>query len=265
MIIMYLKKEYINLYLPNLNDYQLKNLSYSDQLGIIWPDNLLEKNPTFPWIICYDNEYNYWIHSDLNNLINSQRRIKKYDFSICYLSLTIENVGLHANILIYDFNLMTVERFDPYGDTVNFDKKLDQVLEEELTWNTGLKYLKPSDYLPVAGFQTISDELDPFKQKPGDFGGYCLAWCTWYLEHRIKNKNISPKILIKKLLKKISELKISFMEYIRNYANNLNNNILKKYLDANINQTELTNILHKSSTNRMLNKFIIDTFQSYND
>ena len=32
--------------------------------------------------------------------------------------------------------------------------------------------------------------LNPLNQKSDDYGGYCLAWCTWYLEHRIINKNI---------------------------------------------------------------------------
>lgn len=265
VIIMYLKEKYVNLYLPNLDDYALKNLNLIDNLGVYWPDNLLANNPIFPWFVCYDNNENYWIHSNLNNLINAQRRIKKYDFSFCYLSLNIENVGLHANILIYDFNNMTVERFDPYGDTVHFDKKLDEVLEEELTWDTGLKYIKPSNYLPVTSFQTISDELNELNQKPGDFGGYCLAWCTWYLEHRIKNKNISSKILITKLLKKISELDISFMDYIRNYANKLNEERIKIYLSAGVDYKDVSNIIFNSRTNYMLNEFIINTFMLYNN
>ena len=51
-----------------------------------------------------------------------------------------------------------IERFDPYGNTTSLDGDIDNVLEEELTWNTGLTYLKISDYLPTTGFQTISDE-----------------------------------------------------------------------------------------------------------
>ena len=96
---------------------------------------------------------------------------------------------LHANILVYDFKNMTIERFEPYGNSELIDSELDNVLEEELTWNTGLKYIRPKDYLPYTSFQLISNELSPTNQKPGDFGGFCLAWCTWYLEHRIINKN----------------------------------------------------------------------------
>jgi hypothetical protein len=264
MIIIYLTEKYKNLYLPNLDDYSLKNLNYSENLGLSWPDSILDRTPIFPWIICYDDENNFWIHTILNNLINSQRRFKLYDFTFAYLSLSVPDVGLHANIIIYDFNNMTVERFDPYGDTVYFDKYLDTVLEEELTWNTGLTYLKPSDYMPISGFQTVSDELNPYNQKSGDYGGYCLAWCTWYLEHRLKNKNIKPKILIDKLLKKMSKLNISFIEYIRNYANKLNTERVKNFMKAGLDEKQISNTNTDLKTNRILNKYIIELFTSYN-
>ena len=263
MIIIYLKNKYKNLYVPNLDDYALNNLNYDDNLGLMWPDSLIELNPVFPWIICYQDENNYWFHSNLNNLINAERRKQRYDFGFCYLSIVIENVGLHANILIWDFNNFTIERFDPYGNIINFDTKIDSILEEELTWNTGFAYLKSSDFMPIAGFQTISDELNPLNQKSGDYGGYCLAWCTWYLEHRIINKNISPKILVDKLLKKLSYNKDSFMEYIRNYANKLNIFRVNNYKKLGIDIKKISNINIDNKTNRQLNNYIINYFKSY--
>jgi len=263
MLIIYLKNKYKNLYMPNLDNYSLNNLNYDDNLGLMWPDSLIELNPIFPWIICYQDENNYWYHNNLNNLINAERRDKKYDFCFCYLSIVIENTGLHANILIWDFNNLTIERFDPYGNVINFDTKIDNILEEELTWNTGFTYLRPSDFMPVAGFQTIADELNPFYQKSGDYGGYCLAWCTWYLEHRIKNKNVSPKNLVDKLLKKLSFDKDSFMEYIRNYANKLNTFRVNNYKKIGIDVKTISNTRIDNKTNRLLNNYIIKYFKSY--
>jgi len=260
MIILTLKNKYVNLYLPNIDDVSLKNLNASDNITITWPDSIFDFSPIFPWIICYESEDKYWIHKNLNNLINSTRREKTHDFGFVYLSLTVNNIGLHANILIYDFNRMTIERFDPYGDTVYFDKKLDEILEEELTWNTGFKYLKPSDYMPVSGFQTISDELNPLNQKSGDFGGFCLAWCTWYLEHRIKNSKIDQKDLVKKLIKKMSSMDISFMEYIRNYANKLNEERVLNLIKAGIDEKKISNTIIDNKTNNTLNKFLITQF-----
>jgi hypothetical protein len=259
--LLHLKDKYKNLFFPSINDIQLSNLSDLDEINIEWPDSMLENNNIFPWIICYQNDEEYWIHQQLNNIINTQRRIKKYDFGFCYLSLrTIDN-GLHANILIYDFNNFTIERFDPYGNTVCYDKNLDDILEEELTWNTGLKYIKPSDYMPVSGFQTVSDELNPLKQKVGDFGGYCLAWCTWYLEHRILNKNINPSNLVKKLLRKLSSDKDSFMETIRNYANKLNESRLNYLKEAGIDNKIISNIAYSVNVDNQLSNFIFDEFK----
>jgi hypothetical protein len=260
MIILTLKNKYVNLYLPNIDDVSLKNLNASDNITITWPDSIFDFSPIFPWIICYESEDKYWIHKNLNNLINSTRREKTHDFGFVYLSLTVNNIGLHANILIYDFNRMTIERFDPYGDTVYFDKQLDEILEEELTWNTGFKYLKPSDYMSVSGFQTISDELNPLNQKSGDFGGFCLAWCTWYLEHRIKNSKINQKDLVKKLIKKMSSMDISFMEYIRNYANKLNEERVLNLIKAGIDEKKISNTIIDNKTNNILNKFLITQF-----
>ena len=66
----------------------------------------------------------------------------------------------------------------------------------------------------------MSNENNIINQKLGDFGGYCLAWCFWYIEHRIINK-IDPKDLIRKTLNKFMNLKIKPMEYIRNYSNKI--------------------------------------------
>ena len=247
IIVIYILKKYNNLYIPNFKDNKLLNLIDLDNQNLEWPDPLLEYNPIFAWIICYQNSDEYWIHSELNNLINAQRLFKNYDFAFCYLSLKI-NDGLHANIIIYDFNNLTIERFDPYGDTVNFDRELDDILEEELTWNTGFKYLKPSHFLPISGFQVISDELNPYKQKSGDFGGYCLAWCIWYLEHRIKNQTVKPKKLVDKLIKNIILSDNDFMEYIRNYSNNLYNETHLKYLESiNISPKIISNTIYPAN------------------
>jgi hypothetical protein len=260
--LLHLKKKYKNLFFPNIDDIQIDNLNDLDEINIEWPDSMLEDALIFPWIICYQNDEEYWIHQYLNNIINIERRLKRYDFGFCYLSMRTQDDGLHANIIIYDLNNFTIERFDPYGNTVYYDKKLDDILEEELTWNTGFKYLKPSDYMPVSGFQTVSDELNPFKQKSGDFGGYCLAWCTWYLEHRLLNINIKPNDLINKLLRKLSYSDISFMETIRNYANKLNESRIEYLNKAGIDDKLISNINYSYNIEKKLSKFILKEFQN---
>jgi len=112
----------------------------------------------------------------------------------------VYELSLGANILIYDFKNMVIERFDPYGNMID-KNEMDDILEAELTWNTGLTYIAPVDYLPSVSFQTISNEENVINQKSGDLDGFCLAWCLWYLETKLKNTNIKSKLLVEKLIK----------------------------------------------------------------
>lgn len=179
----YLSKKYKNLYIPKILDSN-------------------DMREDFPWVISYaPNQID--IHPNLNYTINKIRREGNYDFAVLFLAFNLENNLKHANILLYDFKNLSIERFEPYGND-DIEMEIDNILDEELTWNTGLKYLKPSDFLSKPGYQLLSNENDMEKQKVGDFGGFCLGWCIWYIEHRIKNDKIDPKILNKNLRKIIT-------------------------------------------------------------
>jgi hypothetical protein len=159
---------------------------------------------------------------------------------------------------------MTIERFEPYGNSMEIEGCIDEVLEEELTWNTGLKYIKPDDYLPVAGFQTVSDENNYSNKKSGDFGGFCLAWCLWYLETKIKNPNISSKNLVDKVINKISKLEYKFSEYIRNYSNKINTKRIQ-YLEAvGIDSRKISDNYMTNDTNIKVTEFLIKSFSNLN-
>ena len=54
-----------------------------------------------------------------------------------------------------------------------------------------------------------------------EIGGFCLAWCNWYLESRITNPNVHPKKLIVKLNKKLINNNIPIIEYIRSYSSKI--------------------------------------------
>jgi hypothetical protein len=225
----HLEKKYSELYIPKYIKNVIQNINYDN--GLKLPDKFLDEYLNFPWLIFWERGGKHWIHPYLNQLINSVRRDGKYDYACIMLSMRLLTGGLHATILIYDFKRNSIERFDPYGDTTLIDDNIDDILEEELTWNTGLNYVRPFEYLPTSSFQLISNENNGYNQKSGDFGGYCAAWCLWYLEHKIKNSKIDSKELVKKTLKKLVKMDISFSEYIRNYANNINKekiSILKK-------------------------------------
>jgi hypothetical protein len=173
-----------------------------------------------------DMEKNLSFDSNIINSMNEALKEKKYDFGLLFLSIKMSDTLLHANILLYDFKRLTIERFEPYGDDGMKDK-LDSLLMEVLNNDNKFKYLKPSDFLTKPGYQLLSNENDNNRIKNGDFGGFCLGWCIWYIEHRIRNKSIKPKILNNKTLEKLLKLDDTLIEYIRNYSNKLYNEKFK--------------------------------------
>lgn len=253
----YLTDTYKDLLIPNMNSYLLDNLTFEDTYP--FSDNIIAKEPIFPWIISYYSPNEYYIHPYLNNIINSYRRDSKKRHAIVFISITFDST-LHANILIYDFKTMTVERFEPYGNTTFIHSSLDDILEEELTWNTGLKYLRTRDFLPWAGFQTISDETNLINKKAGDFGGFCLAWCLWYLETKLKNPDIDSKTLVATLIRKIKKLDIKFSEYIRNYSHKINVKRIKYLQDIGIDPKKISNLQLSRDEDLQLTRFLIRTF-----
>ena len=237
----------------------IKNLTFQNTFP--FSDDLITKETIFPWIISYYSNSEYYIHPYLNNIINGARRDGKKRFAAVFISITLDSM-LHANVLIFDFKNMTVERFEPYGNSTFVDNSLDEVLEEELTWNTGLKYLKTGDFLPWAGFQTISDETNLINKKSGDFGGFCLAWCLWYLETKLKNPDVDSKNLVSKLIHKITKLDIKFSEYIRNYSNKINEKRIQYLEDIGMDPKIISNVNLTVDSNIKLTNYLINKFSS---
>jgi len=257
---MYLKNTYKDLLVPNMKSYTINNLTFDNTFP--FSDDMLSKEPVFPWVISYYSENEYYVHPYLNNLINAERREGGKRYAAVFLSLIYDKM-LHANILIYDFKNMTVERFEPYGNSSNIENMVDDILEEELTWNTGLKYLRPKEYLPYAGFQTLSDENNPSNKKAGDFGGFCLAWCLWYLETRIKNPTVDPKTLVSKLIQKILNSDLKFNEYIRNYSNKINEKRVDYLKQMGIDEREISNVHLTIDNDSVVADYLIKAYNSH--
>jgi hypothetical protein len=255
LFLMYLGDKYNNLYIP------LWKGKYNHEIdeNIYLPDTWLSEYNNFPWLIIWNNKKNYFIHPHLNKLIKKNK--KYYDYGVVILSLRLPSGGLHAALVLYDFKRNIIERFDPYGNTSLLDINMDKFLGKELVLNTGMTYYNPGIYFPVAGFQTLSNEDDIYNQKMGDFGGYCLAWTLWYIEHRLLNNKINPKKLIRKTINKFMGMKIKPMEYIRNYANNINKYRVDLMIDAGIPENIVSNEVFNNACYDKLNKFIIKYHQ----
>ena len=76
-------------------------------------------------------------------------------------------------------------------------KNVENILERKF------KYYKPNEFLNKTRFQLVSNDHDDNFRKLGDPGGYCLAWCLWYVELKLCNPNIDELKLIIIASKKI--------------------------------------------------------------
>ena len=128
----------------------------------------------------------------------------------------------HSNVLIFDFKNKTCQRFEPYGFSTD-DTKFDTKMRDLLNRKFGVKYLKPlkdEDFQEIEEHQ-ISISAKTAKKITGDPGGYCAAWCIWYVDLKVKNPDLSREELKNKITQKLDKLETSVRTLIRNYANYL--------------------------------------------
>jgi len=232
---LYEKRESIlkNKKLINFINNELTNINY-DNNKIATLNNLLNKIPTkqqcrgnkrfvVPWImyllynnknsnICLpeDNTYNIraTIYIDLSNLNKSKYPINMKDIvMLCKKRYIVFNLFLsidkatsnHANLLIIDKYLKTVERFEPHGES-NYD--IENILDSFLYNNiiSQIKeytYIKPLDFCPSIGPQ--AKQL--YNRRCEEESGFCLTWSIYYFHMRLINPNIDSNIIINNILK----------------------------------------------------------------
>lgn len=220
-------------------------------LAILWHDKTTYKIPPF-----FEKSF-----------IEAIKLKKRFVLLFLYL---INTTMQHSNILLYDTHNNTIERFDPYGDIKyndanDLDLLLEKIFKNIYTKNKKLfnkkqdfKYIAPKDYVKINSFQTISNETDLLNKKHGDIGGFCVAWCFWYLEMRLNNPNVPQIKLVNKAIKKLVNMDISFTEYIRNYANFLTSTQNKLLLEAGINEHNLYNKYFELSDSKKVFRFVIE-------
>ena len=140
--------------------------------------------------------------------------------------MSADGVKAHANLMFYDKNNKSLERFDPHGysSTVwiqdpRIDKKIIEFLSNEVSIMDIYSYIKPQEICPV-GPQNLEKIGDVIVTDPG---GFCAAWSLWYADLRLSNPDISPSDIIyfavQNIRDRISEDdNNSFTSFIRNYS-----------------------------------------------
>jgi ankyrin repeat protein len=237
-----LVKKYSNLDTSITNDFiNNQNVSsYYKKIGIVKELTGDYLNFELFWIFHKD----IWptnIEKSINQFINSDKKI----FALP-IGIDLEN-GSHANVIIIDKELKIIERFEPSGSDepigFNYNKnlldfKIKTYFEK---FFPDYKYLEPKDYLPLIGFQTLEMVENKKMKRIGDPGGFCVGWCLWYLEQRLKYL-VHPKILVSKLIINIKSKNISFKNLIRSYVNSLLDDFRDKILnDVNIDINDIIN------------------------
>jgi len=165
----------------------------------------------------------FFYPSNIENLIKSFINNKNINFLIIPIGIILD-IGAHANILIYNKLKDTLERFEPNGSDAppnfNYNAKLldNNLYNYFIKYFPNMTYLKPKDFLPKIGFQTY-ENIEFYKtRKLGDPGGFCVAWCLWYANHRIKYPEVDAKEIVKIILVKIKYNNFSFKNIIRNFS-----------------------------------------------
>ena len=228
------KKQKLGLILdyPLTINHQLEN--YYQKIGIDYPFKMEFSNCEILWSfqkIFYPSYFDFEIEKKMKD--------SEVDFITIPIGIELTN-GSHANILFIDKKNRTIERFEPNGANapvgLNYNPTLLDTLLETKFSEYNLNFVKPSDFLPIIGFQTL-ENIEMKSKKLGDPNGYCALWCTWWVYHRMKNPKVNNKELALGLIQAIKMENKSFRNLIRNFSYYIvkyRDEVLKKFnLDIN--------------------------------
>jgi hypothetical protein len=164
------------------------------------------------------------------DLVKELKKCKNKRFIYIYFDIVWEQrIGGHANMIIIDTDNKTIERYEPHGQSLSFDKKriilkkIDSKFSNKLLDYIGLKkytYISPIDISPKLGVQVKADA----------YNGMCVTYSLMYLQLRIMNPDIDQQIIIKYLLKKsrneIYDIILRYAKYIEDKLKENSNKII---------------------------------------
>jgi ankyrin repeat protein len=246
--------------LDNLNAYRTKYGTMLFDIVKIYTEFAYELVPHL--IVWRDRNTNY-INKNLKFYLQDLLNSSKVRFIYIKITLVPTLTGTHANLLLYDKETHELIRFEPYG----FVEVLDEDILNETLKNLGkdmfgknTKYYKPKDYLKNNRFQIVSDDGNDDNRKMGDPFGYCLAWCYWFIELRLKNKNIELTTMIDSAFEEINkrEEPTKFIDYIRNYAGELNSEKDKLMKKIGISEKEIYDVNYKDENINKISEFVVN-------
>ena len=174
-------------------------------------------------------------------------------FIICLLYINFIDTA-HQNVIIFDLEKNTCERFEPYGmlfhkfQTVSFETMLEDALDKEMKayvklFDKTMTYLPPSKFCPERSFQFYNDYYG--SEYYDDPSGFCSIWSLWWTDLRLSNPDIPQSKLIDFSKNKIKKTDLSFKQFIRNYANFIQNNRKQVLKDIKLSEEMTKTIIKK--------------------
>jgi hypothetical protein len=163
-------------------------------------------------------------------ILNAKKSGKRFTIIPLIIRWTCEyEFDGHANIIIFDFEKNTVERFEPYGFISSFTRDENKVSKEfnkrmkkiVTKLGIGLKYEDPS-LLVEKGPQFLEEneaKIQKLFYNVTDPEGFCGAWSLWYADLRLSNPSISSLKLVETAISTLIDKRdLSMREFIRNYS-----------------------------------------------
>lgn len=144
--------------------------------------------------------------------------IKEQDCRFIFIVLHLSRAGVegHANALLIDKKLKTIERYDPSTNSKKYQEyyeSLNDEIQKHFVDGTYITSFKDMSLVLCPGLQNLESKDDSQQTS----SGYCEAWAIWYLDMRLSNPDLSPELLLQKSLEELN--KGSLRQYIRGYAN----------------------------------------------
>tara|TARA_Y100000780_G_C13643678_1_gene401613 strand:- start:181 stop:1380 length:1200 start_codon:yes stop_codon:yes gene_type:complete len=232
-----------DIFLYNINNFPITNLERNIMFDINYFSIFFPKmNSNFiRWI----DKKRYYIHPSVYNL---DKTYKYYVFNIKIIGKQF----CHANILIYNNENKKAYRFEPYGlsnlsiDEDDYGYGLDDKMKDMLERNFGkIKYYSPNDFLSKFRFQLSNDENNGYKFTDTDPGGYCVAWCFWFIDFYMSNPDniisaieifMDRNVLINNFKKLDYKSENYYLDYIRSYSHLIMKERVKLFKKLNINE-----------------------------
>ena len=192
-----------------------------------------------PHDVCWFDGDCYYYHPDLIYILSNHNEnvsIDEQRYIMLKITVIVAKNTLHANALIYDRLNKEAWRFEPYGVTRLTNRgSIDQKLYEILSDVYGkIKYYDPDSYLSDLNFQMVDGEDFTVTKNFGDPGGYCLAWCIWFIDVVISHPDKNVRYIMKNFFSRndVSEIlsdeegykiesKNYYLDFIRKYAHKL--------------------------------------------